>query len=329
MYKAIENKLDFNSKFFLEKQNIRINTEEGICEIHDSLFEKDYLNICTHGGAEDYAFHADEIICCWMFQFFIPKAHITVVRSRDNSVWDKCDFVFDVGESTLDHHGPRYEPGCSAASRVFQLFYQTPTTYSRLCSERAWEKLGDLIDKVAAFDTGVPGSMNFFPEVHSFEMGARAGYMNLKAAEAFNTAKEAVFHRMNFEIAAIEAAAHAEESALEEMRKGDEIVVFSKNSRLAPVKELLYKEKSPCVFFISPENDRDWRVLCAAPTDQEEFDFRSMKKKIPDKFCGLRGEELNKATGLRDSIFSHAGGFIAGFGSKESAISFAKLCLES
>ena len=46
------------------------------------------------------------------------------------------------------------------------------------------------------------------------------------------------------------------------------------------------------------------------------------------RFCGLRGEELNKIVGSTDAEFVHAAGFFGGAWSRETCIKMAEISLK-
>ena len=61
------------------------------------------------------------------------------------------------------------------------------------------------------------------------------------------------------------------------------------------------------------------------PKNQGSFDLRVG---LSTAWRGLRGADLNAATGLPDTEFVHRAGFIGGAWSKESAITMALKSLE-
>lgn len=58
------------------------------------------LVIGTHSGT----FHADEIVAIALYSFKSNYDNIYVVRTRDQEILDKCDFVVDYGGGAYDHH---------------------------------------------------------------------------------------------------------------------------------------------------------------------------------------------------------------------------------
>lgn len=280
------------------------------------------LTVCVHDGP----FHADELVCIAMLKTFYADADISVIRSRKPEDWNRADLVIDVGEGLFDHHGRRAYPGKAACTRIFRKM-ETSGFFDEE-SDHFIDSLEKLIEDAAGVDTGDKDSVNHFPELIDFNRFAVA--LGGKYDVVFWDALVTITHRieMLFEIWRREGEAiKAATSDIEAPREDERIVCFSPEARLADVKQLLHERKDPAVYFISAEKDDDWRVLCCAPTN-EEFSFFGSKRLIPDKFRGLRGDELSKITGIEGGIFCHAAGFIAGFKTRESAVKFAKLCLE-
>ena len=276
------------------------------------------LRVGVHNGIE---FHADEALSIALLRV-LSDAKVTWVRTRDPEVLDTVDLRIDVGEGLLDHHGSRAEAGVAACSRVFALLRN-----SRTQPREVWEALAPLVEATAATDTGVEGSANVNPWVHAAAMAARA--RGESADDAFARVVDTMTAFIADVVEAAQAAAKAKAAAEREMdERGDApIVVFSAASRLADVKKMMWEKKRSCIYFISPESDSDWRVLCAADPEKPYSPFDS-RRLIPAKFRGLRGVSLDEAAGTTGGIFAHAAGFIAGFATSGEAFKFAKRCLE-
>ena len=68
----------------------------------------------------------------------------------------------------------------------------------------------------------------------------------------------------------------------------------------------------------------DWSVQCI-PVEMDSFTSRLP---LPEKFRGLRDEELSKAWEIPDCIFVHSSGFIGGNKTYEGVVAMAKSSLE-
>lgn len=309
--------LSFNRDLLTDKEAMLVHENwDGGAVLRDDLPET--IKVATHDGIE---FHADEVLALAMLRV-LSGAGIMWVRTRDPKILEEADLRIDVGEGLLDHHGSRAVPGIAACSRVLALLLD-----SRAQPREVWEALAPVVEATAATDTGVDGSTNINPWVHAAAMGARVRGEN--PDEAFNKVVDKMTEFVVDIVEAAQAAAKAKAAAEREMNeRGDSpVVVFSAASRLADVKKMLWENHRQCVFFVSPESELDWRILCAADPEKPYSPFDS-RKLILERFRGLRGEELSKAAGVPGAIFCHAAGFIAGFTSQDAAEQFAKLCLE-
>lgn len=310
-------KLPYNGDLLTAKEKaIIVENWDGEAQLIDDVHD---LHVGVHGGIE---FHADEALGLALLRV-LSGAKVTWVRTRDQKVLDEVDLRVDVGEGLLDHHGSRAEAGVAACSRVFALLRN-----SRTQPREVWEALAPLVEATAATDTGVKGSANVNPWVHAAAMAARA--RGESADDAFARVVDTMTVFVADLVEAAQAAAKAKAAAEREMdERGDApIVVFSAASRLADVKKMMWEKKRSCIYFISPESDSDWRVLCAADPEKPYSPFDS-RRLIPEKFRGLRGTGIDLAMGgdFVGGIFVHAAGFIAGFTTKNAAFRFAQACL--
>lgn len=294
-----------------EKAIMDLTWDEQVT-IRDGVFQPGHkVVIGTHNGQA----HADEALAIALIALFVD---VDVVRTRDEKKLSECDLRVDVGEGLLDHHGSRHVVGISAATRVWQLL----NNYT----DMSW--FLDIVRKTAEVDTGIDIPDKPFPWFHT--LWAAEIRRGVPEDEVF----QHVFDRVYEEILALmencraaEEAKAAAEAALEAAGEGARVVVFDAAAREAEVKKLLWDRKSQAIFYVSPESPDDWRILCCAPTDAGYSYFASARL-IPEKFRGLRGSDLDQATGLQGGIFCHQAGFIAGFKTREAAEAFANLCLQ-
>jgi len=85
-------------------------------------------------------------------------------------------------------------------------------------------------------------------------------------------------------------------------------------------------EPGSATYVVYPDElSGNWRVQ-AVPVSPESFESR---KALPEKWRGLRDEELSTLSGIPGCIFIHASGFIGGNKTKEGALAIARAALES
>jgi len=307
--------LPFNGDLLTSKEReVIVESWDGEAQLIDDVAS---IHVAVHSGQE---FHADEALALALLRV-LSGAEITWTRTRDPKVLSEADLRVDVGEGLLDHHGARAEAGVAACTRVFALLRN-----SRTQPREVWEVLEPVVIATAAMDTGM-STVNVNPWVHAACQAARARGEN--PDEAFAKVVEKMTEFVVDLVEAARAAAKAKAAAEREMDElGDApIVIFSSASRLADVKKMMWEKKRACIYFISPESESDWRVLCAADPDKPYSPFDS-RRLIPEKFRGLRGVSLDEAAGTTGGVFCHAAGFIAGFSTRSAAFQFATACLE-
>ncbi|XP_071795449.1 MYG1 exonuclease-like [Asterias amurensis] len=120
------------------------------------------------------------------------------------------------------------------------------------------------------------------------------------------------------------------ETALKErsqVDKSGEIVVFKEGG--CPWKEHLFSlEKSlsietPIKYVLYSDSNGKWRVQCVA-VSSNSF---SNRLSLPEKWRGIRNEELSELSGIPGCIFVHANGFIGGNETYEGALQMARTSL--
>jgi uncharacterized UPF0160 family protein len=311
--------LTANEKLFIEKG------WDGEACLKTALRFEDV--VAVHDGE----FHSDEVLSLALLVVFAGLDPEQRMRTRDPKKLMDADLRVDVGEGLLDHHGARATTGVAACSRVFALLRNTGVFRKLALSTRAVDALVDLVDRVAAVDTGDPNAEGHWiiDMVQTFNRATTV----ITGEDFFDRAVAAVVDALQCIIGIADAEAIATNAALDAIvaADGDAVVAFPAEARAAKCKELLWKHAKDCVYYVSPESPDDWRILCAAapevsPADGKAFAFSS-RRLIPERFRGLRGEQLSEVTGIDGGIFSHAAGFIAGFKTREAAIHFAVLCL--
>ena len=67
-------------------------------------------------------------------------------------------------------------------------------------------------------------------------------------------------------------------------------------------------KEGQATYILYPDESGKWRIQ-AVPASPESFESR---KPLPEEWRGLRDEELAKVTGVPDTVFVHASGFIGG-----------------
>lgn len=87
--------------------------------------------------------------------------------------------------------------------------------------------------------------------------------------------------------------------------------------------ELGLERAAPILYVLYPDEQHRWRVQ-AVPGSPGSFTSR---KALPEPWRGVRDEHLARVTGIPDSTFVHASGFIGGARTFEGAVAMARTAL--
>ncbi len=292
------------------------------------------LRVGTHSGS----FHADEVFALATLR--LVHGAIGILRSRDPEVLNACDLRVDVGRKydpktgDFDHHqGDAGERPNGIQYASFGLVWRQ--FGAELCgSEAIAEELDQtLVSPIDAGDNGQELVELTFDGVGPYHLGRLIGSFgpqwddpDREAAEqqGFGEALMVADGIIRREIAASQARARAAglvRGAIEKAAETDpRIIEFDRG---LPWKAIVMNEAPEALVVIYPR-EHDWGVQ-AVPADTGAFDNR---KDFPEAWAGLEGAELQAATGVADATFCHIGRFMAVAGSREGALTLAKLAAE-
>ncbi len=301
-----------------------------------NIFKKSKKELITHDGS----FHADDIFSAAALSIYLEnKGHkFEIIRTRDQKIIDKGDYVFDVGgvydpdKNRFDHHqtggaGRReYDPKIEYAS--FGLVWKKFGI--EICgSQKALDSIDKkLVAPVDAHDNGFDLAENkyqvspyliqnvfFGMEPTWREEGKDINQVFLKCV---SLAKD-ILSRI---IIQTQDALLAEESLISIYKNTQDkrVLVFDKNY---PFQNTLHDYPEP-IFVVHPRRTNNYWGVKAVREDPKTFKNR---KNFPNSWAGLRDEELQRATGVSDAVFCHRGLHMAVAKSKEGAIKLAKLAL--
>jgi len=271
--------------------------------------------------------------------------------------------IYDEAKQRFDHHqrgftevfGHGFDTKLSSAGLVYKHFgkeiiaNQLKTTVVDSRIETLWLKLyKEFIEAIDAIDNGISQYPVDVPPKYRIrtDVSARVGYLNpawnqrvdaktvdtlfLKAsalvggefADRLAYYANAWLPARDIVAAGLKARGNADPSG--------KIILFE---TYAPWKEHLFElesdlaigENEKPIYVIYPdETGGQWRVQ-AVPVASESFESR---RALPEVWCGLRDDELSKASGIDGCVFVHASGFIGGNKTKDGALKLAKLALE-
>lgn len=289
----------------------------------------------THDGS----FHADDAAAYAVLSDLFPRHRLE--RTRDEAVLAEADLAFDVGGGPYDHHGlvkplrPDEEPYSSAGLvwRDFGLAWTAKALHGPVDS--------DLIVRVHA-----RMDKSFFSEIDAVDNGTRPpGPLSLiQDVDALNPRWDEIRRDPPPDRAArfVEAASllraallreaarcRSVELGLESARKA---LSASKDPRLAempcpglPWEDAVFESPRKTLLVLHPDSSGGkWVVVCV-PDAPGSF---GQRLPLPEAWAGLRGSDLETASGVEGAVFCHASRFMAVAKSREGALALAQAALQ-
>ena len=288
------------------------------------------LTVAVHSGEP----HGDDVGAVALLQTLLRDVEIRWFRSRDPQRLANADLRIDVGFGLLDHHGPRADKGhgIAAITRVYQLLLNSlGDQYPRLI----WERLAEVVDRLALADVGLI-DFSYAPWLNAAVLAQRSAAGWSCGGDGSDPTEDALFGRlvermrdyMEDVFRGAVAAHNATEIAMKDIEaSGSDVVVFSAESRLAPCKEILWKQDHTAWYYVSQTGKDHWVVNCTCDP-KKPFSQKGSWHLFPRHFRGMNEVQLKKLIGCPDGtdVFVHADGFVAGFPTRDAAVKFAQLC---
>jgi uncharacterized UPF0160 family protein len=300
-----------------------LNKEGGNIET-----KKEFKRIGTHDGK----FHADEIMATSVLKEIFD---VELIRTRDETVLDKLDIVYDVGGGEFDHHGVEKvyrEDGIpyAASGLIWNKFGKQVLSFKDpKLKEGEIESIVQYIDRnliegMDALDNGIWIDAAEIPimSISSIISGFNPSWKSDKDEnEAFNEAVEistSILNNIIDERFSVLKARDIVAKAFEK-RKVKELLILNK---YCPYSETLREidENNEVFFVIYPRKD-SYAMQTVRKDDRED------KKKLPESWAGKRDEELQAAARVDDAVFCHTGRFIAVAKSFEGIMKMAMLAI--
>jgi uncharacterized UPF0160 family protein len=294
---------------------------------------KNKKTVAVHDGN----FHPDDVFSVALLSIMFG-GKIKVIRTRDETVYSKADFVVDIGfeynpsKNRFDHH----QAG-GAGFRTNKIAYSAFGLLWREYGEKVCgsKKVADILDKkivevVDADDCGFELCTENIPDLKPFTLTDVIYSMR-------PTWKET---DLNIDLFFLKAVDFAKTTLLREIKKAqdmmeaeslvdavynnskDKQIIIFENGYLP--KDLLCKYTEPVFTVYKERSGKNWRVTTV---DKKEGSFQP-RKNFPAVWWGRADTELAKVTGVEDTIFCRNGGIFAGVRSKEGAIKLAELALK-
>jgi uncharacterized UPF0160 family protein len=295
------------------------------------------LKLVTHNGS----FHADDIFAAATLILFLEKENksFEIIRTRDEEIIKKGDFVFDVGlvydsdKNRFDHHqiggaGKREETGIEYAS--FGLVWKK---YGAIVCNSA--DVANFLDRkiVQPIDAGDNG-MDLIELKTTIRPYFLQSFLKLFIPSWKNVDEESLL------VGFLEAVNFAKSLLRKEIDlaldyKEGEAKVKEAYEKAEDKRVVILDQKYPWVdvattfpetlFVVFPRiNDNTWGaegVFVGLPSFEK-------RKNFPESWAGLRDVDLEKETGVEGAVFCHRGRFMVVAKTKEAILELVNLTLK-
>ena len=274
----------------------------------------------THGDE----FHADELLATAVLEHELEPLGYTikVIRTRSKHKLVECDVVYDVGGGKYDHHDVDkvYYPNgipMAACGKILNDVILNRDIIEGLRNR--------LFYAVEAHDNGVilpdgyeTSKLAFVATLNpTWEEDASPRSMQARFFTALKFVRKVYERMLQIVKSDISAVAYLSEKAIP-ILSGK----FLMMDRPCPTYSYMHAHEE-CLGAIYPKGSQ-W-LLRLAPTFKRKYDTRTS---FPERMRGLRGEEIERVTGIKGVLFCHPSGFIAAAESKDVCYKLAKLLLD-
>ncbi|MBM3201527.1 MAG: MYG1 family protein [Chlamydiae bacterium] len=277
-------------------------------------------------GIHDGTFHADEVTAVALLVEAGLVDISKVIRTRDERLLSKCDFVCDVGgvydpeKKRFDHHQADYKEGLSSAGMILK-YLKNQKIFSHEYAEYLDRNLVhgvDLIDNGAY--TAPVGICTFSNVISSF---IPTSYEATKE-ELDKAFFEAVGFVRKFLLRTKERFIYissCKQQVAKVMQENSRCLIFDEP---IPWLESFFEmggENHTAEFVIMPSGNH-WKLRGIPPSYEERMKVRVP---LPIDWAGLTNHDLANVSGIKGSIFCHKERFISIWETKEDAIKALEL----
>lgn len=294
--------------------------------------------ICvTHNGA----FHVDDLFATATLSI-LNHGNIKVIRTRDQNLFDKGDYVYDVGgendpeKNKFDHH-QRGGGGVRTNGIPYSSFGLIWKKYGEeICGSK---KVADKIDEriVQSIDAKDNGVDIYVPKIAGIDpYSVNAIFMafyptwkedKLNVDKIFKKQVLKIIPLLLREIKIAQDDIGGEEIIKDAYDKSDnkEIIILEKPFPRYLIQDVLPNFKEPIYFIYPSSYDNTWKVECV----RRDITTMESRKLFPESWRGLMNNDhkLKELSDVDDFVFCHQSGFFAHVKSKEGAIKLAQKAL--
>ena len=278
-------------------------------------------------GTHDGTFHADEVTACALLLLFDHIDRDKIVRTRNPSELQQCEYVCDVGGAYLpkqklfDHHQVEYQGPLSSAGMILAYLKEEGSLL-----KKEYDFLNhSIILGVDAHDNGQDvqkvGVCTYSHIISQYNPvhGADKAAFEKAFFEALAFSKgllERIWNRYQYTQSCRQIVAEA-------MTRPMEYLMFDRNIPWLEIFFELEGEHHPALFVIMP-SDGHWKLRGIPPAYDKRMQVRLP---LPQEWAGLSDEDFKKASGIKGAIFCHKGRFISVWEKREDAIKAVEMIL--
>ncbi len=318
------------------------------------------LNLYTHDGI----FHADDVFATALLSMMADD--IAVTRGPDTNLpEDKSNWIiYDVGGGELDHHSPENKINngthpdtdipYAACGLVWKKYYRE-ILEAQSCPEEYYDLVytrleSSLILGIDAADNGynpIMSTLDQIPNISEddrkellyesniaftissvikdFNPAWNSDYSYYEAfMDAVSFAKDILFNRLDSIISSLDGRDYV-------LRcidySANHIMIMD---QFAPWEGVLSSRKNDMKaqdiwYVIYPALRGGWNVQCALESMDDRTSYRHP---FPEKWYGLRYEELVEVSGVSGAQFCHMSGFLAGCKTQADALQLAAVAMK-
>jgi uncharacterized UPF0160 family protein len=280
-------------------------------------------------GTHDGVFHADEVTACAILLYYQLIDKEKIVRTRDKTLLDRCEFVCDVGGEynpqikRFDHHQLSYNGEMSSAGMIWSYLKN-----QQIITDCVYDFLNNsLIVGVDAHDNGrvlSEGGVCTFSNVISNFTPIRHDVSAEEQDRAFKEALDFVMGYINRAMQRFSYAQGCKEKVRIAMEKQKRVLFFDETMPWIDSFFELGGENHPAQFVVMPSGNQ-WKVRGIPP---HSIDRMKVRKPLPKEWAGLLEEEFKRVCGIPGAVFCHKGRFISVWKTKEDALRALDYILE-
>lgn len=286
------------------------------------------LVIVTHDGT----FHTDDVCACAVLSLVFTDREVEIVRTRDETQIATADIVVDVGAvydvptMRFDHHqkggADTRDNGIPYAS--FGLVWRQYGVELAGSLDNAQFIDEQLVQGIDGADNGVvnkvaDNGVYSYSVIDAISALRPTWEEDMEMDEAFMEAVNMATIILERMIKHAEGYSHARELLETSYEQSADKTIIDIGKEYPGWYEVMAQYPEP-LYVIYERSDGSWSVKAVRETPTEF----TARKPFPERWAGLKDDELQSVTGVADAMFCHNGRFIVVAKTREGALTLAQ-----